>query len=829
MANAIYTRAPHAQLDKTTAGWTRCGTDKNIPGRSRMIEFSAGLFLISAATLMYEVILTRLLSVMCWYYLAFVSISMGMLGMTAGALVVQLRPHLFTAQRIPERLRWSALAAAISLPIALLTIQSIPLENAVRPQMVYSFLLFSAVIAVPFFFSGVAICLALTRTNFPIGKIYFVDLIGAAAGSIGAIVLLELMDPSSAGFAISAVAFISAAAWARYAGEAPQSSRYAIIGAAIAAFAILNAALPAGFRPIFSKGAFENRQNLIAEVWNPISRIRALDLGERVPFSWGNSPNAPQTKVGEIGLDIDGEAATPVYRHRGGTEELSFLGYDVTSMAARLRAGGTAAIIGVGGGRDVLTAYLFGFKRIVGIELNPGIEDLVMRQFAGFGNLSGVPGLEYHLDEGRSYLSRTDEKFDVIQASMVDTWAATAAGAMTLSENALYTVEAWRIFYQHLKPGGLITFTRFYMPEPGQTPRLFSLGWATLLLEGVANPGAQIAMIASAKSSTILVSNAPFSDSDLNRIRSDAKSLGYKILYLPGEGAHDPDLAGIADAHSMNELLTAGSGDQDFSPVFDSSPFFFNTLRLGGSGLRGLASAIASGQWGTGNQRALLFLLIFLIAILILIALAIGIPLTRWAELPARPDYTLATGLGYFVAIGLGFMLAEMAMIQQLSIFLGYPIYSLVVTLAGLILATGLGSLASEQLELRTDVIARAPAIASAAILIAYCIAVIPVIHALAYLPFWMRAITCLGLIVPCGLIFGFCFPVGLRWMRLLGQEDSLPWMWALNGAASVVASLIAVLISIEASITATVITAAACYLLAGMALPRNESETAKS
>jgi spermidine synthase len=139
---------------------------------------------------------------------------------------------------------------------------------------------------------------------------------------------------------------------------------------------------------------------------------------------------------------------------------------------------------------------LFSFHRIVGIELNAGIYHLITRRFRDFVNLDKIPGLEIHQDEGRSYLSRTPERFDVIQASMVDTWAATSAGAMTLSENSLYTVDAWRIFYRHLSPGGLITFTRWNTEvEKIQTSRLFALAWATLLSEGVAHPGSQIALL----------------------------------------------------------------------------------------------------------------------------------------------------------------------------------------------------------------------------------------------------------------------------------------------------------------------------------------------
>src|SRR5260370_25802255 len=421
---------------------------------------------------MYEVVVTRLLSVLSWYYLAFVSVSMAMLGMTAGALWVQLRPHLFTEEQVPKRLWQAALAMAISLPIALVTMQSIPIDTDFTLQMFYSFVLFSAVMAVPFFFSGIAICLALTRSKFPIGKVYSVDLFGAAAGSLGAVGLLELLDPSSAIFAVSALTFVSAAAWARYDaryGGRQRTFRFVRYGVALAIIATLNASAASGFKPLWCKGKFQKRDSLAAEVWNPISRIRAFipvdgNVSEST-FSWGAGPNAPKTMANLMWLDIDDEAGTPMYRYSGNAGELGFLAQDVTSLAARLRAGGSAAIIGVGGGRDVLVAHHFGFKRIVGIELNRGIVDLVMRRFRQYGKLDSVAGFEIHNDEGRSYLSRTPAKVDAIQTSIGETWAATSAGAMTLSENTLYTVDGCQIFYNHLQPGGLPTAYRCNVPR----------------------------------------------------------------------------------------------------------------------------------------------------------------------------------------------------------------------------------------------------------------------------------------------------------------------------------------------------------------------------
>ena len=209
-----------------------------------------------------------------------------------------------------------------------------------------------------------------------------------------------------------------------------------------------------------------------------------------------------------------------------------------------------------------------------------------------------------------------------------------------------------------------------------------------------------------------------------------------------------------------------------------------------------------------------------MMAAVILLALAIVLPLTRWARDTSGAAPPMAGAVAYFVGIGMGFMLVEMAMMQQLSIFLGHPIYSLVVVLTGLILSTGIGSLASDRLRLASSISSRVPALAVVAILLIYSAAVIPVIHRFIADALWQRVLVSLALVAPCGFLMGFCFPVGLRWITVLKQEESLPWMWGLNGAAATLGSFVAIVISMETSIATCALTGAGCYLLAATVMP---------
>jgi hypothetical protein len=785
-------------------------------GEASSSAFYAGVFLTCASTLMYEIVLTRLLSVLCWYYLAFVSISMAMFGMTAGALAIQFRPGWFEPTEVSRRLSQAAFATAVSLPIALLVLFAVPVDISLSIETLFSFLLFSAVIAVPFFFSGVVVCLSLTRTSFPIGRIYFADLVGAGAGCFASVLLLKVVDAPSGIFAISAFLFLGAACYAAYAEDGPRRRQSYVLAAGMLAVAGLNASTLYGIQPIWAKGAIDRRIRLAAEVWNPISKVRAEKPHGGPPQMWGPSRFAPQPWIEQMALIIDSSAGTEILHFDGDLRPLTFLRYDVTSLAAQLRPGGSAAIIGVGGGRDVLNCALNGFHRIVGIEINSAIVDLDTRRFASFSGFSKIPNFELHNDEGRSYLTRSNEKFDIIQASLVDTFAATSAGALTLTENSLYTVEAWEIFSHHLKPGGLITFSRWFLePEFTETYRMFSLACAMLLREGVTDPSRNIALVAADRVATILVSNQPLSAQDLRNIRTIAGQMEFRVLFLPGEKTPVPELRSAASARTLGELRRLSDAQGfDYSPVFDSSPYFFNSIRL-----RDLPRVLRGGA-EMGNVRALFFVLAFMLAASILVALIIVLPLKLWAGRQAGVTPPAWGGIAYFISIGMGFMLVEIAMMQQLSIFLGHPVYSLVVVLAGLILSTGVGSLASDRLRLASSAISRVPALAVALILMLYSAAVIPIIHRFIAETLWQRALICVGLVAPCGFVMGFCFPIGLRWLTLLRQKENLPWMWALNGAAATLASFMAIVISMESSIATCVLVGAACYFLGGVVLP---------
>jgi len=428
--------------------------------------FYAGLGTITLVTLTVEVLNARLLSVISWYHLSFFAISMAMLGMTAGAIYVYLRPREFTQERAADRLAHYSTLFAASVPICHLAVLYIP--QAHDPSLTGGGLVYglrlSVACAVPFFLSGVVVAVSLTRVQLPIGRIYFFDLLGAATGCLAAILLLQTIDPTSGSFLLGALAGAGALAYHHYSLGRLTSTQVRVCAALSLAMLLggaWNGAIyPDGLRLTHAKG--RPLPTVDVDRWNTHSRV----LGEPVtlraqPFYWGPGQHVPSTPVREGFLWIDGEAGTPVAEFHGDTSELSWTQHDVTSLAYQLRGGGDVAVIGVGGGRDLLTALAFGATHVTGIEINQIPLDLLRDEYSDFTEIATRPDVTLVHADGRGYLARTDEQFDLIQMSLVDTWASTSAGAMTLTENGLYTVEAFETFLERLKPNGVFTVSRW--------------------------------------------------------------------------------------------------------------------------------------------------------------------------------------------------------------------------------------------------------------------------------------------------------------------------------------------------------------------------------
>lgn len=767
----------------------------------------ASIYLVSLSLLMYEVLLTRIFSVTMYYHFAFLIVSIAMFGITAGSLSVYLFADFFARRDTLYNLSLASLFQALTIILSFAGHQNVEpffTTRNLNAWWLLSAFFVCALIAVPFAFGGVAISLALQKYSEEAGKIYSFDLLGAACGCIAFVFCIDFAGGPTC---VIIAAFFAAAASYLFGGfdGAPNLRRAALLCAVLMlAFAGVNKKTNY-FGLHLVKGEIE--ENVIFEKWNSFSRITVAGnpATEKKPFGWGISSAYPlaQKRIKQLMLFIDALAGTPLTCFKGDTSELEFLKYDIINFAHHIRTGGRVLVIGAGGGRDILSALAFGQKAVVAAEINGDIIRAVNEVFGDFtGRLDKIPGVRFVNDEARSFIAREAELYDVIQVSLVDTWAATSSGAFVLSENSLYTKEAWKLFLSRLTPGGMITFSRWYYPgNPGEIYRLASLAAESLAESGAGDPRSRVFILKSGGGKgddgigTIIVRKEAFGPDEIERISRKAEALGFDILAGP-ETQKDDNLNKILAPQGRAEFIS--KFPIDISVPTDDRPFFFNMLRF--SSVFD-AAAVQQGIVGTANMKAIKVLAALLLIVFVLTLFCVFIPLVlRRPERPGRDSLPL---IFYFSSLGAGFMLVEIALMQRLNTFLGHPVYGLLVVLFTLLVAGGLGSFFSAFIK---------PAPGGGHIKKV----LLTIVFILAPLAFLTAGITeaaggahnytrigasALMVFIP-GFFMGMPFPMGLK-LASTGHRALIPWFFGANGAFSVLFSVAAVAVSLAFGITA--------------------------
>jgi hypothetical protein len=778
-----------------------------VPGL-RPGPFYAGLLLITASTLALEVLDTRLLSVLTWYSLAFLVIAMGLFGLTAGAVHVYLRPERFSGEALAPSLALAARRLAWSIPASYVLLLLVPLRVEAVGTTVVLFVVFSAILALPFYPAGIVVAAALTRSPFPIGRVYAVDLLGAALGAPSVLLLLRVTDGGTAILALGVVAAVGSVLFARAGGD-PMAARRGLVPALLlAGLALYNGTTDRGLVPLWVKGTAESRDKVELELWNSHSRVQVLKDSHGPAIFWGKGANCTPPIVHQRDVFIDGHAATPFYLM--GLErlrELDFLACDVTNVVHRIRPHGKMAIIGVGGSRDLQAALLAGHRPIVGIELNQHVLDVLRGPYGAATGVATHPDVTLVHDEARSHFARHPARYSVIQASLIDTWAATGAGAHALGENGLYTLEAWRLFLSRLEPDGVLTVSRWASVE---TARLMALAVGALLELGVPDPRRHIALLVAGPVSTLLVGRNPLTPEDEALLAEVAAERGFVVAVTPSRRSSAERLERALDAKTKGELDDAALLPLlDFRPPTDDRPFFFNVVRL-----RTMFSALPDVTRGNieGNLLATRALGLAALASIVLSAIGILWPLARRARPRQRHGRRLFAAFGYFAAIGVGFMLAEIALLQRLTLVLGHPSFSLMVVLASLVGFAGLGALLSDRLPLDRGVYSLAFPVVLASWLVAIALVWPSFAGQIAAAATPARVLASLAITGATGLLLGVAFPTGMRLVRAAHDEET-PWLWGINGMGSVVSSSLALMLALEWGLTVVLLVAAGCYL----------------
>jgi len=792
----------------------------------------AGVYFVALATLSYEILMTRIFSVTMYYHFAFMAISITMFGMTVGALWVYLRSDYSDPVRAKQLMAANALNFGVSSIVSFLVHLIIPCAPLTLAPALFLIALIYIVMSAPFMFSGICMSLALTKFPNQVSKLYAADLAGAASGCVVVIYALKVADGPSAIFIVGFLATAGAIFFSFDARSTNVKCGAIVVSAGLAALVAINTAAVRRQMPlvrlIWVKGHAEPRP--IYEKWNSFSRVSVRDDQSRrnVPFGWGLSPAySGSSNSQQLFLNIDANAETVLTAFNGSRAELQYLKYDVINLAHYIRPDSRVLVIGAGGGRDVLSALVFGQRSASAVELNEEIIHAVNNRFGDFtGNLDRQPGVTFVNDEARSYVARSKDRFDIVQISFTDTWAATAAGAFVLAENSLYTLQAWNILLDHLTQRGVLSVSRWYSEHlPGEVYRATSLATATLLRRGISRPQEHIIVVrcmrrrtrkgiesGPAGVATVLIGREPFSPQDMDTVEEISQRMQFQIILSP-RSTGDSTLSSLVTAEGLNKVIA--SFPLDISPPTDDRPFFFDMLRL-----RDLFHPKLQHDDITAvNEQAVSVLVSLLVIVFALSALCVIAPLSF-----ATKRETLRGTLNHFIffaGIGFGFMLIEVSQMQRLIVFLGHPTYGLSVVLFALLLSTGLGSWLTRSIHhdrLRPSGTLRLVLLIG--VLLAFGLLTAPVITASQSSTTMHRILIAIAILFPAGISMGMAFPLGLK-LALSDSESLGPWLWGINGAASVCGSVLAVVIATSAGITACFWTGLVCYVAASAAFAR--------
>lgn len=774
-------------------------------------SISAAVAAVSGAALAYEILLIRLFSIVEWHHLAFLVISLALLGYGAsGTLLALAREPLlrhFDAAAGTAAAAFGATSFGAFVIAQRIELNSLEIFWSTRQfgRLFVLYLLF----AVPFFCAATAIGLALTKFGADSPRLYRADLIGGGTAAAAATMLLFVVHPVTALQCVAVLGFLAAAFFGGAAAPPPRVAF--IVVAAVGLVAVLAArplALPlrmSQFKEL-SHALRIPGARVVAERSSPHGLLTAV-VSPEVPFR--HAAGLSLAFAGEIpeqvGVFTDGGGMTPVIREPSSVEYLDYLPTAVAYHAGTPKQ--RVAVIGAGGGSEVLSALAHGAREVTAVELNPQMIDLVRELRGTYDD----PRVRVVVAEARRFIRESDERYDAIQLALVGSHGASAAGTQAVSESYLYTVEAMTELIAHLRPGGYLVLTRWMQAPPREVVKL--LATVAVAQERLgANPASRIALVRGWNTATLVVKHGDFTAGELANLRAFCEDRSLDFGYTNTFNILDEQY--LFDA--ARALLAGGRAREDFytrskfyvRPATDERPYFFHSFRW--SALPELLQMRARGgmpllEWGYLVLVAGLAQALGAALVLILLPLFLVRRRTRGRE---EPTWRLIL---YFGSIGLAFLFIEIAFMQRLTLFLGQPLYAIAVVLSSFLVFGGLGSGASARVAAAHARLV--PLAVTSTALVALLLVRLLTTHALA-LPTLAKLAITLAVIAPLAFAMGMPFPLGLRRLAL-SDAAAIPWAWAINGTASVLSSMLATLVAVHFGFTALVVLAAALYAAA--------------
>lgn len=758
-----------------------------------------GIFLISLSGLVLEVAITRIFSAAIWYHYAFVAVSVALLGLGASGIVVQLGLKRIENRWTDNLAIVSALAIVMFIPITLYVMHTLASQTSYLPLFMFLF-------TIPFFLIGIIISSAFNAFAAVAGKLYAADLIGASAGALLVVLFLILTGGEGAVLIVGVIAAVTATVFSVIA----KNTKKIIVCLAFVGFAmsllyvndntqiLAIATDPTALKdlPIYLQE--HPGSKIVKTQWNSFSRIDVVEGGE-----------------GDLvaKIFIDGGAGTNIITWDGNVEGRQSLTTWMHYLPYKMIEDPKVLVIGSGGGRDVVAGLVSGSKDVTAIEINPIIVDTVKDYGDKAGNVYTHEYVRTRVEEGRSFITRTPENYDIIYIPFVDTWASVSSGGLGVSENFLYTLEGFQQYYEHLTDRGKIVTVRWLI----DTPRFVSTYVKLLEQNGVPQNEVYMHLIVVTAQSyeqdpsgtMVVFSKSRFTEEEIEYFSSSFARYGYKPILIPGQVMMEP----------YSQLLSGKIGLEQFHEMFptkayyvtDNSPYFLSYEKPFPSIIQSLLN------WS---------IVIALVFLFIPFAWMLRKNKNKSSGAEKHP-LGIASIIPYFAALGMGFILIELALLQKLILLLGNPTTTFAILLFTLLLSSGSGSLLSSRIIKGSTKNLIFIIGGIVALGITYVAFLQPIIYSVIAEPFWTKAAVSIAILAPIGLLMGMPLPTGIRLLKV-HRPEYIPWMWAVNGAFSVLGAVLAVILGIVYGSSSAMTLGILTYVIAlGLSMAWKRSEIA--
>ncbi|MBK5286831.1 MAG: hypothetical protein JJE46_00020, partial [Acidimicrobiia bacterium] len=795
-----------AQVQTTESGTTALRT-----------RHTVAIFLVSLAGLLLEVGYTRVVSYKLWYYYTYLVLGLALLGIGSGGIFVVVWPRLRQAATdtviaVCSVISAVAITAGYFL-IARLHIDTVQIWDygtsgsykSLAKLGLICFVLFASFVPL-----GIIISTILGRGGNRVGRLYFSDLIGAGLGCALAIPLITWLGPPQV-IVVSAVVFALVALVVMRRPSIPM--------AAVAAVAIVLAILAsgAGLVDVRPEDRKADPEHAAFSDWGPVFRVDVAEI-------------KPELKS----LFHDGSFGSAIYAFDGNAAGVTRFNDDPRSLPFALL--GTkpdhTLIIGSAGGNEIVAALHYGSKQIDGVELNPVTVDLVTERYRKFaGDLPDQPGVTIHQGDGRTYLARSNDNYDIIWFVAPDSYAANNAassGAFVLSESYLYTTNMIKEAMSHLSDRGImvVQFGELsFADAPNRTARYVMTARKALEEIGVENPGEHVIVAPyitneTGDLSTVMVKRTAFTPAEVQRFQAGiTKVPKNEISWAPGLPPGPGLVPQLIEGSDQQAAKAAASYPREIHAISDDGPFFWHFASFTDVVKHFFTPISATDPEDSIGERVLVLLLaISVLYAAVFLLVPFLFVRKEWKALPRKGISAV-----YFATLGLGFMLFEISMIQRLVLFLGYPTYSLTVTLASILVFTGLGALLSNRLADRARTVLPIVFAVLCGLVAFYQWVLGGIIDSLLSEDLVVRVLVSLLVLAPLGLCLGMFMPLGLRVVGGLSDhaDEYVAWAWAINGFFSVIGSVLTTMLAMSIGFRAVQLLALAVYAIAVLAFFR--------